>query len=140
MSLPTGGGKTRVTVEASVKLVLTPESESRSVVWVAQTDELCEQAVQAFRQVWVNWCATHGFAHRSPVGRQPQSAVQPPDRPVVVVASIQTLNSRMGSEGLAWLRKPGLVVVDECHHAITPSYSNLLRWLDAEALQRGAQQ
>jgi superfamily II DNA or RNA helicase len=23
--------------------------------------------------------------------------------------------------------------VDECHHAITPSYTNLLRWLDAEA-------
>ena len=73
-------------------------------------------------------------------GGNPNPAAQSPDRPVVVVASIQTLNSRMGAEGLAWLRKPGLVVVDECHHAITPSYSNLLRWLDAEAPQRDAQQ
>jgi len=30
------------------------------------------------------------------------------------------------------------VVVDECHHAITPSYSALLRWLDAEAPRAGA--
>ncbi len=27
--------------------------------------------------------------------------------------------------------------VDECHHAITPSYTNLLRWLDAEAPKPG---
>ena len=54
VSLPTGGGKTRVTVEAAVLLVLKPEGDRRSVVWVAQTDELCEQAVQAFRQVWLN--------------------------------------------------------------------------------------
>jgi superfamily II DNA or RNA helicase len=53
-----------------------------------------------------------------------------------VVASIQTLNNRIGTEGLTWLQKPGLVVVDECHHAITTSYSNLLRWLDAEAPPR----
>ncbi|MCS7170385.1 MAG: helicase-related protein, partial [Candidatus Kapabacteria bacterium] len=59
------------------------------------------------------------------------------DKPVVVVASIQTLNNRMGSSTLEWLRKPGLVVVDECHHAITPSYTNLLRWLDAEAPRPG---
>jgi superfamily II DNA or RNA helicase len=44
----------------------------------------------------------------------------------------------MGSDGLAWLQKPGLVVVDECHHAITPCYSNLLRWLDAETPRPGA--
>jgi superfamily II DNA or RNA helicase len=35
VSLPTGGGKTRVTVEASVRLVLVPEGDSRSVIWVA---------------------------------------------------------------------------------------------------------
>jgi superfamily II DNA or RNA helicase len=46
----------------------------------------------------------------------------------------------MSAEGLAWLRNPGLVVVDECHHAITPSYSNLLRWLNAEAPRRFAHQ
>jgi superfamily II DNA or RNA helicase len=141
LSLPTGGGKTRVMVEASVRLVLTAEGDSRSVVWVAQTDELCEQAVQAFRRVWVNLGAQRTDLRIVRLwGGNPNPAIQSSNRPIVVVASIQTLNSRMGTQGLAWLRKPGLVVLDECHHAITPSYSKLLRWLDADAPRRDAQQ
>jgi len=133
VSLPTGGGKTRVTVEAAVRLVLVPEGENRSVVWIAQTDELCEQAVQAFRQVWVNLGAKGTDLRVVRLwGGNPTPAAQSSGRPVVVVASIQTLNSRSGVPELNWLREPGLVVVDECHHAITPSYTALLRWLDAE--------
>ncbi len=138
VSLPTGGGKTRVTVEASVLLVLKPEGDRRSVVWVAQTDELCEQAVQSFRQVWLNLGAQKTDLRIIRLwGGNPNPAIQEQDKPVVVVANIQTLNSRMGTEGLAWLQEPGLVVVDECHHAIAPIYTNLLRWLDAEAPRPG---
>ncbi len=139
VSLPTGAGKTRVMVEAAVLLVLKPEGYGRSVLWVAQTDELCEQAVQAFRQVWINLGAQRTDlrivrlwgGNRNPAPREPS-------KPVVVVTSIQTLNNRMGTEGLAWLQSPRLVVVDECHHAIMPSYTNLLRWLDAETPKPGA--
>jgi superfamily II DNA or RNA helicase len=139
VSLPTGGGKTRVTVEAAVRLVLAPEGRQRSVIWVAQTDELCEQAVQAFRQVWLNvGAARTGLRIVRLWGGNPNPAPQDPGKPVAIVASIQTLNSRFSAQELAWLRRPGLVVVDECHHAITPSYTNLLRWLDAEAPRPGA--
>ena len=139
VSLPTGGGKTRLTVEAAVRLVLEPEGKGRSVLWIAQTDELCEQAVQAFRQVWIN-AGAQGTDLRVVRlwGGNRNPAVQGMDKPVVVVASIQTLNSRMSSDGLSWFQKPGLVVVDECHHAITKSYTNLLRFLDAEAPRPGA--
>ncbi len=138
VSLPTGGGKTRVTVQAAVDLVLKPESGKRSVLWVAQTDELCEQAVQAFRQVWLNRGAERTNlriirfwgGHRNP---SPSTA----GRPTVAIASIQTLNSRIGREGLDWLSHPGLVVVDECHHALTHSYTGLLKWMDAEAPRAG---
>jgi hypothetical protein len=53
ISLPTGGGKTRVAAEAVVRLVLRGNGR-RTALWIAQTDELCEQAVQCFRQLWVN--------------------------------------------------------------------------------------
>lgn len=138
VSLPTGGGKTRATVQAAVELILVPPSKRRSVLWIAQTDELCEQAVQAFRQVWANvgqestnlrivrlW-----GGHRSPVRSDD-------GLPVAVIASIQTLNSRVGQEELAWLSEPGLVVIDECHHAIAKSYTGVLRWLDAESPRAG---
>ncbi|RBP45210.1 superfamily II DNA or RNA helicase [Roseimicrobium gellanilyticum] len=141
VSLPTGGGKTRVTVQAAVVLVLKPKSLRRTVLWIAQTDELCEQAVQAFRQVWVNLGEDNTELRIVRLwGGNPDPAIDDSGNPVVIVASIQTLNNRIRSSALAWLQCPGLVVVDECHHAIAPSYTNLLRWLDAEAPRAGAPQ
>lgn len=132
VSLPTGGGKTRVAAEAIVKLVLNGDGK-RTVLWVAQTDELCEQAVQCFRQLWVN-VGLEGVDLRIVRLWGGQSNPAPPeaDEPVVVIASIQTLNARLEVETMSWLSKPGIVVIDECHHAIAPSYSSLLRWLDVQ--------
>ncbi len=133
VSLPTGGGKTRVVVQASVELILNCETGNRTVLWVAQTDELCEQAVQAFRQVWIN-CGSLSTDLRicrlwggNPNPRKPELG-----KPTVIVASIQTLSGRVNSLDLEWLMKTGMMVIDECHHAITPSYTKLLRWLGAE--------
>jgi len=50
----------------------------------------------------------------------------------VIVASIQTLTSRMNDPRLAWANRPGLIVVDECHHALTSSYTGMLRWLSGD--------
>ena len=138
VSLPTGGGKTRVAVETAVRLVLAPEDRRRSVLWIAQTDELCEQAVQAFRQVWVNFGAQRTDLRIVRLwGGNANPAAPEIGKPTVVIASIQTLNNRFADDEMAWLSTPGLVVLDECHHAITPSYTALLRWLDAEAPRPG---
>ncbi|TLD70976.1 DEAD/DEAH box helicase [Phragmitibacter flavus] len=133
VSLPTGGGKTRVVVQASVELILNLEGTNRTVLWVAQTDELCEQAVQAFRQVWVNLGPQSTDLRICRMwGGNPNPRTPEPDRPTVVIASIQTLSVRVGSPDLEWLNKTGMMIIDECHHAITKSYTNVLRWLSAE--------
>lgn len=134
ISLPTGAGKTRVAAETAVTRVLAPASQARLVVWIAQTDELCEQAVQCFRELWAN---------RGPAGETlrivrfwgSQANPQPSERddPTVVVATIQTLTSRMSGKGLEWMSRPGLLVIDECHHALTPSYTDIFRWLNRGA-------
>ncbi|TPG40678.1 DEAD/DEAH box helicase [Sphingomonas koreensis] len=140
VSLPTGGGKTRVAAEAVVRLVLNGDQEA-SALWVAQTDELCEQAVQCFRQLWSNIGRTGADLRVARLW-----AGQPDPRPpaageaVVVVASIQTLNARFDVRGLEWLSRPGVVVIDECHHAIAPSYSSLLRWLDVQIGSEGSRE
>jgi superfamily II DNA or RNA helicase len=132
VSLPTGGGKTRVAAEAVVRLVLNGQGQ-RSALWIAQTDELCEQSVQCFRQLWANLGAP-GEDLRIVRLWGGQSNPTPPEagEAIVIVASIQTLNARMEYESLEWLSRPGIVVIDECHHAIAPSYSSLLRWLDVQ--------
>ncbi len=129
ISLPTGAGKTRVVVEASVKHVLSANSNERYLLWVAQTDELCEQAVQSFRQVWSN--SGREWTDLRVVrlwGGNPDPAPSPDDVPTAVIASIQTLTARLGADRLALLKGCALVVIDESHHAITPSYTKLLNW------------
>jgi hypothetical protein len=129
VSLPTGAGKTRVAVEAAVKYVLAADVGDKYVLWVAQTDELCEQAVQSFRQVWSN-CGKDWTELRIVRlwGGNPDPTPSADDMPTTVVATIQTLTSRLGKDRLAFLRDCALVVIDESHHAITPSYTQLLDW------------
>ncbi len=49
VSLPTGGGKTRVTVEASVRLVLATRATIETSFGWRRPMNSCEHAVQAFR-------------------------------------------------------------------------------------------
>ena len=51
ISMPTGSGKTRVAVQAVVEALCKGELTG-GVLWVADRDELCEQAVEAWCQVW----------------------------------------------------------------------------------------
>ena len=133
ISLPTGAGKTRVAVEAAVKYVLATDHGSTHVLWVAQTDELCEQGVQSFRQVWANrgknWTELRIVRLW---GGNPDPMPSADDVPTVVVASIQTLTARLGADRLTFLKDCALVIIDESHHAITTSYTRLLDWFVPE--------
>lgn len=140
VSLPTGGGKTRVAAEAVVRLVLKGEGR-RTALWIAQTDELCEQAVQCFRQLWVNVGEPSEDLRIVRLwGGQRNPSPPEGDEPTVVIASIQTLNSRSGRPELAWVAQAGIVIIDECHHAITSSYTDLLRWLDVQVGSKRARE
>lgn len=134
ISLPTGGGKTRVTVESAVEFTLKPESRRRGVLWIAQTDELCEQAVQAFREVWPNRGAEKTDLRIIRLwGGNPRPSIPEEGDPFVIVASIQTMDARGGIHGGEWTKIFGMIVIDECHHAITPSYTRLLKGLGFDA-------
>ena len=96
ISLPTGSGKTRVAVQAIVEAVC-DDGFSGGVLWVADRDELCEQAVVAWRQVW----SCKGLrATRLRISRM--WAGQPRPLPTnelhVVVATIQSLNAKLANQ------------------------------------------
>jgi DNA repair protein RadD len=52
ISLPTGGGKTRTAVEAFVEWLQPRFAEGKYLIWLAQSEELCEQAIASISQVW----------------------------------------------------------------------------------------
>ena len=129
ISLPTGSGKTRVAVQAVVEAML--KGFNGSVLWVADRDELCEQAVQAWRQVW-SAIAKGGGELRISRMWGGQRVPPPTDKRHVVVATIQTLRARLVDSPADKRfvqdikRDTALVVFDEAHRSVAPSYTSVM--------------
>ena len=136
VSLPTGAGKTRVVVQAIVQA--TREGiYTGGVLWVADRDELCEQAVEAWRQVWsaVGLAATPLRISRM-WGQQPAPVAT--SQLHVVVATIQTLHARLSKDDQAYrfIADLDLVVFDEAHRSVAPSYTSVMEDIGLTRWQR----
>lgn len=128
--LPTGAGKTRVTVEAILHLLKDGAIEA-PVLWIAQSEELCEQAITSFAEVW-RWM---GDERPLDVSRfwSGHELDESNEELQVVVAIDDTLASRLNEPQYGWLTRPGLVVIDEAHTAGTKTYTEILRYLGLTA-------
>ena len=127
ISLPTGAGKTRVAVEAIVGAIVAGDFEG-GVLWVADRDELCEQGVQAWREAWAAKGAQGVRLRISRMwGNQP-GAVET-SGPQVVVATIQTLSRRLPQPAYDFLRRFRLVVFDEAHRTLAPTFTSAMEEL-----------
>lgn len=128
VELPTGAGKTRIASETVLRLFIDGRLQG-PVLWIAQSQELCEQAVQTWSTVW------RGLRDERPlaVGRLWENkTVHAPDTEFsVIVATDAKLNVIVGSDEYEWLRdQVTLVIVDEGHRAgDSPMYTRILDWL-----------
>lgn len=134
VALPTGSGKTRVAVESIVDHIR-EENSGALVVWIAQSNELCEQAVETWSHVWravgshqteltVNRLWASNQATRASSGAQ------------VIVATDDKLISLSTQERYDWLRSATVVVVDEAHTSVSKTYTALFNWLERGTRQR----
>ncbi|MFE7755419.1 DEAD/DEAH box helicase [Streptomyces sp. NPDC057429] len=129
LSLPTGAGKTRVTAEGVIRWIRDRTDLPGPVLWIAQTEELCEQAVQSWKFVW----SKVGPEQPLVISRLWASNEATPvdGRPHLVVATDAKLDSCMADEDYAWLREnAALVIIDEAHTAMSKRYTRLLEQLD----------
>lgn len=127
LSLPTGSGKTRVVAQTFIQAYRESALEG-TVLWIADREELCEQAVQCWQELWRAlgpdqtlrisrlWGGTRGEIYA--VGA----------RPHLVVATYQTLKNRLKVEW-NWLSDPACIVVDEAHGSTAPSFTQIFDWL-----------
>lgn len=127
VELPTGAGKTRVATETALKL-FRDEVLSGTILWIAQSIELCEQAVQTFDTVW----RFLGDERPLTVGRLwENNTVHQPDTDVcIVVATDAKLEAILDKPEYDWLSRPAAVFVDEAHRAGGSSrYTKIFEWL-----------
>ncbi|MBI1760434.1 MAG: DEAD/DEAH box helicase family protein [Acidobacteria bacterium] len=145
VTLPTGAGKTRVAVETIrdwFKQHYDPSgtANSRSVLWLAHTEELCEQAYTCFRQVWEGatfvsplmlfrfWgkytqLDDEHYESLNRIAYQPSVLVSTPNRIVNLIEASDEDRQQI----LNLLRASiNILVIDEAHRAAAPSYRRIV--------------
>ncbi|UYQ62309.1 sacsin N-terminal ATP-binding-like domain-containing protein [Streptomyces peucetius] len=135
LSLPTGAGKTRITSEAVIRWVKRVGDLQGPILWIAQTEELCEQAVQSWKFVWGKVGADRALS----IGRlwSSNEVGEVVDQPQLVVATDAKLERCLGTEQYAWLRRAALVIVDEAHTAVSKRYTGILSDLGLTQYETG---
>lgn len=124
LHMPTGGGKTRTTM--SIIADHFRENEPAVVIWLAHSEELCEQAAVEFEKAWSFLGNRQLKVHRFWKHRKINvDAV----RDGFVVAGLAKLYSSVKSDQQVVLNlgnKATLVIIDEAHSAVADTYKFLL--------------
>ena len=121
--LPTGAGKTRIAAHAACHMLNQTDTDNSLVIWMASTEELCEQAADQLSEAWTSLGRRDVCVHRHWGNRS---------------LDLRRLSAGFLVTGLAKLRAVALqdytllphlahrtsgVVFDEAHQAVADTYS-----------------
>ena len=124
--VPTGGGKTRTAMEIVSNFLNAglDDDEERQVVWIADKDELCEQAIDALEGVWPHVGKKDLNLYRLWGSHKIDSF----DDFSFIVATYAKLNSLRKNKGA--IPRPHLIISDEAHNVIAPTHKASIRSLE----------
>ena len=122
IQMPTGSGKTRTAMEIIADSI-NSNKESCFVFWLVYSEELCEQAVECFEDIWKH------------VGKKDVKLVRAwgknnliineEDKFAFIVGGFQKLNSILEKNPRQFESlkdKTYLIIVDEAHRVLAPTY------------------
>ncbi|QKS09519.1 DEAD/DEAH box helicase family protein [Pseudosulfitobacter pseudonitzschiae] len=133
--MPTGSGKTRTAMEfISDFLRFSCSRENPVVVWLAHSEELCDQAVQTFLSIWTKLGTENANVYSMWGGRKPDHIDL--SKPCFIVTSFQSCYSSIHSnknadfDRFAEIRREcSLLIVDEAHMSMAPTYKKAIEFL-----------
>ncbi len=129
--MPTGSGKTRVTLEATVDYLVSYMPSSASIVWLAHSEELCEQAYETFKSVWLKKgnreIEISRFWGKNNIN-EINTAI-----PSLIIMSFGSAYNLLKSDSNEKFKlfsniakKNILLIVDEAHQSIAPTYETTI--------------
>jgi len=129
IQMPTGSGKTRTAMEI-ISDFINQSSPNAAVIWLAHSEELCEQAIACFRDIWahigerdVRLCRCFGSSSSLPFDKEGT---------LFVVGGFQKLHSMLKRDDSPFdiMRdRTVLLVVDEAHKVLAPTYKAVTKAL-----------
>ncbi len=132
LHMPTGAGKTRTAMNLIADFFRTSQKDNEVVVWLAHSEELCEQAAEEFEKAWqfLGNKSIDLIRHFRPLTRFPLEM----KKSSFVVMSLQSAysliqSSKRDQEFFKLSRLVGLTVIDEAHKAIAQTYKLVLELL-----------
>lgn len=125
LQMPTGSGKTRTAMEL-VTYYLNNSPEDTVVIWLAHSEELCEQALECFKEVWVHVAQKDLSLFRA--WGNNASVPHLFNGSAFIVGGFQKMHSVLKKSPLVFnmlKSKVGLIVIDEAHKVIAPTYKEV---------------
>lgn len=130
LQMPTGAGKTYTALEAVVDLLRKPRM-NKYVVWLVDSNELAEQALESFAYLWRLKGDKEIFVYRLFKNFQPDFTAE---RGGIVFASFAKMHSILSkSEHTAYaslwhlISHSELLIVDEAHTSMAETYEECIR-------------
>lgn len=132
--MPTGSGKTRTSMESIVDFARSLTNSNVSMVWLAHSQELCEQAYEQFISLWNKHATEPANIIRLWGNNKVDEIVV--DRLTFVITSFSKAHKMVSSASndvfsqIAELkRKNALLIIDEAHQSTAETYQAAIEFL-----------
>ena len=128
VQLPTGSGKTRVLMESVIEYIRVKKclQSGKVILWLAHSEELCEQAIESCEKIWVHK-GEHELSIIRHWGNYKNHTFDLYES--FIFASLQKLVSlqKKDDDLFKFIKKHiDIVVIDEAHKTLAPTYKKLL--------------
>lgn len=119
IAIPTGAGKTRLMVETIVDYLNETGFKKNFIFWLAQNEELCEQAISTFKEVFQN----KGRSEKLTIHRffKSNNSIPSPYDKGIIVANISMIYAHIDELG-EFASRTSLIVIDEVHRSTSKMY------------------
>ena len=121
--LPTGAGKTRIAAHAACYLLNRTDTDDSLVIWLASTEELCEQAADELSEAWTYLGLRDACVHRHWGNRSLGLRCLPSGFLVTGLAKLRSVAFQDNTLLAHLANRASAVIFDEAHQAVAETYS-----------------